>query len=142
MHAFAHASQHLSHQCPLPQCSLPQLLLHCLEECTEAELKRFKWHLIQLKLEDFAPISRSRLEKMDMLDLVDGMLMAYSPEGAVKVVLHVLRNMQQNELVRRLLRDSSLRNYVFLHFLRKYKHHSKSCTKCTKYPFASTQKHT
>ncbi|XP_023669247.1 uncharacterized protein [Paramormyrops kingsleyae] len=90
------------------KCSLPQLLLHCLEECTEVELKHFKWHLVQLKLDDFAPISRSRLEKMDMLDLVDRMLMTYCPEGAVKVVLHVLRNMQQNELVRRLERDSSL----------------------------------
>ncbi|XP_018602411.1 uncharacterized protein LOC108931237 [Scleropages formosus] len=85
---------------------LPARLLRCLEDCTEKELKRFKWHLCQRLRDCWEPVPRGRLEKLDEMDVVDAMVEAYTVEGALEITLHILRRMDLNELAFRLWRDA------------------------------------
>ncbi|XP_018930056.1 uncharacterized protein LOC109057288 isoform X2 [Cyprinus carpio] len=78
--------------------SVKKLLVDSLKGLEEAELKHFHW---QLNIYDNR-ISKSELEKADRLDTVDKMVKCFEPEKAVKVMVHILRSMNQNELAEEL----------------------------------------
>uniref|UniRef100_A0A672LYU3 Si:dkeyp-44d3.5 n=2 Tax=Sinocyclocheilus grahami TaxID=75366 RepID=A0A672LYU3_SINGR len=79
--------------------SVKKLLVDSLKELVEAELKEFQWHLVNLHNEH---LSRSEMEKADRLDTVDIMVARFGPEKAVKVIVDILRKMNQNDLAEQL----------------------------------------
>ncbi|XP_056090510.1 NACHT, LRR and PYD domains-containing protein 12-like isoform X2 [Rhinichthys klamathensis goyatoka] len=74
------------------------LLEKSLSELEEAEWKKFKWHLKK----DHECISKSEMEKADILDTVDKMVACFGPEEAVKITVEILRKMNQNNLAEQL----------------------------------------
>ncbi len=79
--------------------SVKKLLVDSLKELVEAELKEFQWHLVNLYHEH---LSRSELEKADRFDTVDMMVKCFGPEEAVKVMVDILKKMNQNNLAEQL----------------------------------------
>uniref|UniRef100_G3Q7J6 Pyrin domain-containing protein n=1 Tax=Gasterosteus aculeatus aculeatus TaxID=481459 RepID=G3Q7J6_GASAC len=51
----------------------------------------FKWHLTDVVLEGFEPISKSRLENADRIDTVTRILERYDEQRAVKITVDVLK---------------------------------------------------
>lgn len=84
--------------------SVKKLLVDSLKGLEEAELKHFHW---QLNIYDNR-ISKSELEKADRLDTVDKMVKCFEPEKAVKVMVHILRSMNQNELAEELQKKGNI----------------------------------
>ncbi|XP_056091088.1 NACHT, LRR and PYD domains-containing protein 12-like [Rhinichthys klamathensis goyatoka] len=74
------------------------LLEKSLMDLVEAERKKFKWHLEK----DHECISKSEMEKADILDTVDKMVACFGPEEAVKITVEILRKMNQNNLAEQL----------------------------------------
>ncbi|KAL1276711.1 hypothetical protein QQF64_036334 [Cirrhinus molitorella] len=79
--------------------SVKELLVDSLKELVEAELKEFTWHL---KNAYHKCISKSEMQKADIFDTVDKMVMCFGPEEAVKVMVDILRKMNQNDLAEQL----------------------------------------
>ncbi|XP_066517120.1 NLR family CARD domain-containing protein 3-like [Hoplias malabaricus] len=77
--------------------NIPELLLNTLEDLSESDLEKFKWHLMN-SVEIFTPISKSELEPANRHNTVDKMVQKYRPNGAVKVTLIILEKMDQNQL--------------------------------------------
>uniref|UniRef100_A0A8C2F002 Uncharacterized protein n=1 Tax=Cyprinus carpio TaxID=7962 RepID=A0A8C2F002_CYPCA len=79
--------------------SVKELLMDSLKELVEAELKEFHWRLMSAyhKL-----ISKSEMEKADIFDTVDKMVVCFGPEEAVKIMVDILRKMNQNDLAEQL----------------------------------------
>uniref|UniRef100_A0A8C2H584 Uncharacterized protein n=1 Tax=Cyprinus carpio TaxID=7962 RepID=A0A8C2H584_CYPCA len=75
--------------------SVKELLLDSLKELVEAKLKEFQWHLVNFYQDN---LSRSELEKADRIDTVDKMVACFGPEEAVKIMVDILRKMNQNDL--------------------------------------------
>uniref|UniRef100_A0A3Q3RZA3 Pyrin domain-containing protein n=1 Tax=Mastacembelus armatus TaxID=205130 RepID=A0A3Q3RZA3_9TELE len=67
-----------------------EMLLKVLENLKEEEFKQFKWYLQDSDI--VSRIPRSRLEKTDMLDLVDLMLQTYGQHAINRFVLQLLCN--------------------------------------------------
>ncbi|XP_048010482.1 NACHT, LRR and PYD domains-containing protein 3-like [Megalobrama amblycephala] len=78
--------------------SVEELLEKSLKELVEAELKEFQWYLKN----DHKCISRSDVEKADILDTVDKMVACFGPEEAVKNTVEILRKINQNNLAEQL----------------------------------------
>ncbi|KAL1276552.1 hypothetical protein QQF64_036175 [Cirrhinus molitorella] len=76
-----------------------ELLVNSLKELIEAELKEFHWHL---KNAYNKCISKSEMEKADIFDTVDKMVACFGAEEAVKVMVEILRKMNQNDLAEQL----------------------------------------
>ncbi|XP_043092128.1 NACHT, LRR and PYD domains-containing protein 12-like, partial [Puntigrus tetrazona] len=68
-------------------------------ELAEDELKNFHWHLVNFYQKC---ISKSELENADRCDTVDKMVMCFGPDEAVKVMVDVLRKINQNDLAEQL----------------------------------------
>ncbi|XP_073690882.1 caspase b-like [Garra rufa] len=79
--------------------SVEELLVDSLKELVEAELKEFHWHL---KNAYHKCISKSEMEKADIFDTVDKIVACFGPEEAVKVMVDILRKMNQNDLAEQL----------------------------------------
>ncbi|KAL1276537.1 hypothetical protein QQF64_036160 [Cirrhinus molitorella] len=77
--------------------SVKELLMDSLKELVEAELKEFHWHL---KNAYNKCISKSEMEKADIFDTVDKMVVCFGPDKAVKVMVDILRKMNQNDLAK------------------------------------------
>ncbi|ROL45453.1 Tripartite motif-containing protein 16 [Anabarilius grahami] len=77
--------------------SVSEQLLDALDDLDTDELKRFKWHLKNHK-----GISRSDLQKADALDTVDLMMKCFGPEEAVRLMVDILRKMNQNHVAEQL----------------------------------------
>ncbi|XP_058628731.1 NACHT, LRR and PYD domains-containing protein 12-like [Onychostoma macrolepis] len=75
--------------------SAEELLVNSLKELVEAELKEFHWHLINAC---HKRMSKSEMEKADIFDTVDKMMVCFGPEEAVKITVDILRKMNQNNL--------------------------------------------
>ncbi|XP_072567044.1 uncharacterized protein [Paramormyrops kingsleyae] len=84
------------------QTSLPDLLLRSLEELTEDDLNKIKFHLIHPAYEKYQPIPRGQLENLNRSDIADMMIRSYGEDGALNVMLGILKKMNQNDLVQRL----------------------------------------
>ncbi|XP_059361679.1 NACHT, LRR and PYD domains-containing protein 3-like [Carassius carassius] len=75
--------------------SVKELLVDSLKELVEAELKEFHWRLMNAY---HKCISKSEMEKADIFDTVEKMVACFGPEGAVKIMVDILRKMKQNDL--------------------------------------------
>uniref|UniRef100_A0A672QIB8 Pyrin domain-containing protein n=1 Tax=Sinocyclocheilus grahami TaxID=75366 RepID=A0A672QIB8_SINGR len=96
--------------------SVKKLLVDSLKELVGAELKEFQWHLVNLHHED---LSRSELEKADRLDTVDIMVARFEAEEAVKVMVDILRKMNQNDLAEQLENEQKqeiMAGHIFFRF--------------------------
>ncbi|XP_026224918.2 NACHT, LRR and PYD domains-containing protein 12-like [Anabas testudineus] len=77
--------------------SVQEELLHMLEDLGEEELKKFQWHLQNLKLpEHLQNIKKSKLEKADRLETVDSMVQMYS-DKVLQVAKLCLQKMKCNK---------------------------------------------
>ena len=77
-------------------------LLNVLAQLKQEEFKEFKWFLQDSDiLTDLPCIPRQRLEKGDMLDVVDLMLQTYSQQS-VELTKKVLQKIHRNDLVQKL----------------------------------------
>ncbi|XP_048051572.1 NACHT, LRR and PYD domains-containing protein 3-like [Megalobrama amblycephala] len=77
--------------------SVPELLLHTLNELTREDLMRFKWYL-----KHDGRIRTSVLEHADRIDIVDKMVQYFGAEGAVEITVNILRKINQNHLAEEL----------------------------------------
>ncbi|XP_077074808.1 tripartite motif-containing protein 16-like [Siphateles boraxobius] len=77
--------------------SVSEQLLDALDDLDTDELKRFKWRLKNRK--DF---SKAALDKADPPDTVDLMMKRFGPEEAVKIMVEILRKMNQNQVAEQL----------------------------------------
>ncbi|XP_051747979.1 tripartite motif-containing protein 16-like [Ctenopharyngodon idella] len=77
--------------------SVSDHLLDALDDLDTDELKRFKWRLKNLK-----GFSRTALQKADAPDTVDLMMKSFGPEEAVKIMVDILRKMNQNHVAEQL----------------------------------------
>uniref|UniRef100_A0A9J8CCG2 NACHT, LRR and PYD domains-containing protein 12-like n=1 Tax=Cyprinus carpio carpio TaxID=630221 RepID=A0A9J8CCG2_CYPCA len=75
--------------------SVKELLVDSLKELVEVELKEFHWRLMDTY---HKRISKSEIEKADIFDTVDKMVTCFGPEEAVKIMVEILRKMNQNDL--------------------------------------------
>lgn len=73
-----------------------------LEELTDGDFKKFKWHLKKEKVEGRGTISVAKLEKADREEAVDLMVGNYELDLAVQVMKTVLERICRNDLVRML----------------------------------------
>ncbi|KAL1276281.1 hypothetical protein QQF64_035904 [Cirrhinus molitorella] len=79
--------------------SVEELLLDSLKELSEAELKEFHWRLMKAYRKC---ISKSEMEKADIFDTVDKIVVCFGLEEAVKITVDILRKMNQNNLAEQL----------------------------------------
>ncbi|KAJ8335963.1 hypothetical protein SKAU_G00393060, partial [Synaphobranchus kaupii] len=73
------------------------LLLECLDDLVIDQLDRFNSYLSHEPPQEYNPIPRSYLEKLNRTTTVKEMLERYDREGAVKVTLYILEKMGLNE---------------------------------------------
>lgn len=105
-----------------PQLTLDKKrILEMLEQLKQEELNTFKWHLHNSDIEaGFPCIPKCKLEKTNMLELVDLIIQTYW-EKTVEITTRVFKKMKRNDLVK-ILSDSSvstgeLWNKTTKHFL-------------------------
>ncbi|XP_016117478.1 NACHT, LRR and PYD domains-containing protein 3-like [Sinocyclocheilus grahami] len=79
--------------------SVKELLVDSLKELIEAELKEFHWRLMNA---NHKCISKSEMEKADIFDTVDKVVLCFGQEEAVKIMVDILRKMKQNDLAEQL----------------------------------------
>ncbi|KAL1276264.1 hypothetical protein QQF64_035887, partial [Cirrhinus molitorella] len=79
--------------------SVEELLLDSLKELSEAELKEFHWRLMKAYRKR---ISKSEMEKADIFDTVDKIVVCFGLEEAVNITVDILRKMNQNNLAEQL----------------------------------------
>uniref|UniRef100_A0A3B5APH4 NACHT domain-containing protein n=1 Tax=Stegastes partitus TaxID=144197 RepID=A0A3B5APH4_9TELE len=92
----------MNHVCKETMAS-PNDLLGILEDLEDADFKKFKWFLQQSEiLDDFPAIPKFQLEKADRMDTVDEIRDTHD-KNAVEVTIKVLKLIQKNDLVQRLL---------------------------------------
>lgn len=77
-------------------------LMSIMEDLTDEELKKFKWHLKTEKVNDLEPIKASQLSKADREETVDLMCQKYEVTGAVGVMRSVLTKINRNDLLAKL----------------------------------------
>ncbi|ROL54808.1 Stonustoxin subunit beta [Anabarilius grahami] len=77
--------------------SVLELLLKTLDDLSTQKLQRFKWYL-----KNYESISTADIEKAKATDIVDIMVARFTPEGAVKITLDILRKMNENHLAEQL----------------------------------------
>lgn len=77
--------------------SVLELLLKTLDDLSTQKLQRFKWYL-----KNYESISTADVEKAKATDIVDIMVARFTPEGAVKITLDILRKMNENHLAEQL----------------------------------------
>ena len=63
------------------------------------DLKRFRFHLRELKMPPYESIAQSRLEGKDILDLADVMLDHYGPDAMLQATLQILPNIPRRDLI-------------------------------------------
>ena len=77
-------------------------LLDIMDDLIDDEIKTFKWHLKQEKVDDIEPIKASKLSKAERDDVVDLMVQKYEVAGAVKVTISILKKINRIDLVTKL----------------------------------------
>ena len=74
------------------------LLLGILEDLGKGDLKKFRFHLRELRMCSNDAIPQSRLEDKDPTDLADVMLQHYGPDTALQAMLRVLPLIPRKDL--------------------------------------------
>ncbi|CAM4575154.1 unnamed protein product [Leuciscus chuanchicus] len=77
--------------------SVSELLLEALDDLNTEELKRFKW-----RFKNHYHVPSAALDKADRPDTVDLMMKRFRPEEAVKIMVEILRKMNQNHVAEQL----------------------------------------
>ncbi|XP_039530234.1 tripartite motif-containing protein 16-like protein isoform X1 [Pimephales promelas] len=77
--------------------SVSEQLLAALDDLDADELKRFKW-----RFKNHYCVSSAALDKADPPDTVDLMMKRFGPEEAVKIMVEILRKMNQNHVADKL----------------------------------------
>ncbi len=83
--------------------TIQERLLKTLDNLGREKLDRFKWHLKK----NHDSISVADIEKANSFNTVDIMEAQFTPEGAVKVTLDILRIMNENHLAEQLEKDGN-----------------------------------
>jgi len=96
-----------------------ELLKKSLYELVEADLKEFQWHLEN----DHECISKSDMENADRLKTVNKMVDRFGSEEAVKIMVEILRKMNQNNLAKQ-VENKHKQGTCFCLFSRLRKHGS------------------
>ncbi len=78
--------------------SFKDLLVDSLMGLVNADLELFQWHLEK----DYEYISKSEMENANRLETVDKMVACFGPEEAVKIMVGILRKINQNNLAEQL----------------------------------------
>ncbi|KAL2078278.1 hypothetical protein ACEWY4_025963 [Coilia grayii] len=79
------------------------LLLSTLEDLTPKELKKFRLYLTEGTVEGFTRMPRGRLsEEKDPTLIASQMTEMYGSKDSLKITVHILREIQHNELAKRL----------------------------------------
>ncbi|KAK2892360.1 hypothetical protein QQF64_036466 [Cirrhinus molitorella] len=78
--------------------SVKDLLMDSLMGLGNADLELFQWHLEK----DHECISVSEMENANRLKTVNKMVTCFGPEEAVKIMVGILRKMNQNDLAEQL----------------------------------------
>jgi len=87
--------------------SVSEHLLDALDDLDADEFKRFKWRLKNRK-----GFSKATLDKADPPDTVDLMMKRFGPEEAVKIMVEILRKMNQNHVADQLENRHKQGNWV------------------------------
>ncbi|XP_048857977.1 NACHT, LRR and PYD domains-containing protein 10-like [Brienomyrus brachyistius] len=82
------------------QTSLTDLLLDCLKDLSDDELKEFKLRLPENK--ELKPLPKGQMKTSGRTDFAEMMMNSYSKAGALKVTLEILKKMNLNDLAQRL----------------------------------------
>ncbi|XP_066516615.1 caspase b-like isoform X2 [Hoplias malabaricus] len=82
--------------------TVSSVLLYHLDELLDDEFKRFKWYLTEGKLQGINPIAKSKLENVKQIKVVSLMEEQYGSSDAGKIAVRILREMQQNNLAKKL----------------------------------------
>ncbi|XP_066516618.1 caspase b-like isoform X3 [Hoplias malabaricus] len=93
--------------------TVSSVLLYHLDELLDDEFKRFKWYLTEGKLQGINPIAKSKLENVKQIKVVSLMEEQYGSSDAGKIAVRILREMQQNNLAKKLeenLREAQNQN--------------------------------
>ena len=78
-------------------------LMSALEDLKSQELKKFRMYLSEGVMEGFARMPRGKLqEDSDATDIADLMTKMYGGEDSLKITLHILRVIKQNDVAARL----------------------------------------
>ncbi|XP_077054460.1 caspase b-like [Siphateles boraxobius] len=80
---------------------IKELMNDALEDLVDADLKNFKWCLMNGLVPDIEPIPQSKLEKADRTDVVDRMVEKYSDQAG-NITVQALRKIKQNNLAKTL----------------------------------------
>lgn len=78
--------------------SISSLLQKYLDELVQNDFKSFKSFLMSSRAQGFDPISRSRLESADQLDVVELMVNQYGESEAADITVRVLKQIKQNKI--------------------------------------------
>uniref|UniRef100_A0A3Q2EBD3 Pyrin domain-containing protein n=1 Tax=Cyprinodon variegatus TaxID=28743 RepID=A0A3Q2EBD3_CYPVA len=70
-----------------------------MDELTDDEFRRFKWHLKKETWNNIPPIKQAQLDKCDRLDTVDLMVQKYQLSGAATVMGIILEKQSRNDLI-------------------------------------------
>ncbi|XP_064425730.1 apoptosis-associated speck-like protein containing a CARD [Latimeria chalumnae] len=82
---------------------LKDRLIAILDELSESEFKRFKHKLNDMEIHGgFSRIPKGKLEKADVLDLVDLLISYYTEEYAKEVTVNVLNQINKRDLAAQL----------------------------------------
>lgn len=85
-----------------------EILLNILEDLTDNELTKFKFHLkLPGIMEGFNPVKAFQLETTERTVIVDLMVKAYKLDGAVEVTKKILEKIPRKDLVQKLSGISS-----------------------------------
>lgn len=76
-----------------------QTLGDLLDDLTDEEFTNFKWLLKKETWNGNEPIKPSKLQRADRLEVVDLMVQKYKLDGAVTVMVILLKKMNRNDLV-------------------------------------------
>uniref|UniRef100_A0A3Q1JZJ5 Pyrin domain-containing protein n=1 Tax=Anabas testudineus TaxID=64144 RepID=A0A3Q1JZJ5_ANATE len=77
-------------------------LMNITEHLTDEELKRFKWHLKNEKVDDIEPIKAAQLSKAEREEIVDLMCQKYEVMRASEVMKSILKKLNRNDLAAKL----------------------------------------
>lgn len=76
--------------------------MNITEHLTDEELKRFKWHLKNEKVDDIEPIKAAQLSKAEREEIVDLMCQKYEVMRASEVMKSILKKLNRNDLAAKL----------------------------------------
>lgn len=91
----------------MSEADLMQKLSSIIDDLTDDEFKRFKWHLKLEKVDDIEPIKNNQLAKAEQMETVELICQKYQSRAPV-VMNNVLVKLNRNDLVTKLSKNLGL----------------------------------